>query len=38
MDFNYTAEQDALRDSVKRFVEREYDWENAPPSFGRPRG
>lgn len=27
MDFNYTAEQDALRDSVKRFVEREYDWE-----------
>ncbi|MCK0530065.1 acyl-CoA dehydrogenase family protein [Sphingobium agri] len=27
MDFNYTAEQDALRDSVKRFVEREYDWD-----------
>ena len=27
MDFNYTAEQDALRDSVRRFVEREYDWE-----------
>ncbi len=27
MDFNYTAEHDALRDSVKRFVEREYDWE-----------
>lgn len=27
MDFNYTAEQDALRESVRRFVTREYDWE-----------
>ncbi|MFC3443416.1 acyl-CoA dehydrogenase family protein [Sphingobium rhizovicinum] len=27
MDFTYTSEQDALRDSVRRFVEREYDWE-----------
>ena len=27
MDFAYTAEQTALRDSVRRFVEREYDWE-----------
>lgn len=27
MDFTYTSEQDALRDSVQRFVEREYGWE-----------
>lgn len=27
MDFTYTPEQDALRDSVRRFVEREYGWE-----------
>lgn len=27
MDFIYTSEQDALRDSVRRFIEREYDWE-----------
>lgn len=27
MDFDYSSEQDALRDSVRRFVEREYDWE-----------
>lgn len=27
MDFNYTSEQDALRDSVRRFTEREYGWE-----------
>ncbi|WP_298400569.1 acyl-CoA dehydrogenase [Sphingobium sp.] len=27
MDFSYTSEQDALRDSVRRFVEREYGWE-----------
>lgn len=28
MDFNYSPEQEALRDSVKRFVEREYGWED----------
>lgn len=27
MDFDYSPEQDALRDSVRRFVEREYGWE-----------
>lgn len=27
MDFTYTSEQDALRDSVRRFIEREYGWE-----------
>lgn len=27
MDFTYTSEQDALRDSVRRFVEREFGWE-----------
>ncbi|WP_327753882.1 acyl-CoA dehydrogenase (plasmid) [Sphingobium sp. SJ10-10] len=27
MDFDYSSEQEALRDSVRRFVEREYDWE-----------
>lgn len=27
MDFEYTPEQVALRDSVRRFVEREYDWD-----------
>lgn len=27
MDFIYTSEQEALRDSVRRFVEREYHWE-----------
>ncbi|WP_340314532.1 acyl-CoA dehydrogenase family protein [Rhizorhabdus argentea] len=27
MDFTYTSEQEALRDSVRRFVEREYGWE-----------
>ncbi|MDB5702334.1 MAG: acyl-coa dehydrogenase protein [Sphingomonadales bacterium] len=27
MDFIYTSEQDSLRDSVRRFVEREYGWE-----------
>lgn len=27
MDFKYTPEQEALRDSVRRFVEREYGWE-----------
>lgn len=27
MDFDYSSEQDALRDSVKRFIEREYGWE-----------
>ncbi|AMK19862.1 MULTISPECIES: acyl-CoA dehydrogenase family protein [Sphingobium] len=27
MDFSYTSEQESLRDSVKRFVEREFDWE-----------
>lgn len=27
MDFDYNSEQEALRDSVRRFVEREFDWE-----------
>lgn len=27
MDFIYSSEQEALRDSVRRFVEREYDWD-----------
>lgn len=27
MDFDYSSEQDALRDSVRRFIDREYDWE-----------
>lgn len=27
MDFTYTSEQDSLRDSVRRFIEREYGWE-----------
>lgn len=28
MDFTYTPEQESLRDSVRRFVEREYGWED----------
>ena len=27
MDFTYTPEQEALRDNVRRFIEREYGWE-----------
>ncbi|MEJ7935349.1 acyl-CoA dehydrogenase [Sphingobium sp. AN558] len=27
MDFDMSSEQDALRDSVRRFIDREYDWE-----------
>ena len=27
MDFSYTSEQDALRESVRRFTERQYGWE-----------
>jgi alkylation response protein AidB-like acyl-CoA dehydrogenase len=27
MDFMYSSEQEALRDSVRRFIEREYDWD-----------
>lgn len=27
MDFAYSPEQEALHDSVRRFVEREYDWD-----------
>lgn len=27
MDFSFSSEQEALRDNVKRFVEREFDWE-----------
>lgn len=28
MNFDYSPEQEALRDSVRRFVEREYDWDS----------
>lgn len=28
MDFTYTPEQESLRDSVRRFAEREYGWED----------
>lgn len=28
MDFTYSPEQEALRDSVRRFIEREYDWDH----------
>ena len=27
MDFTYSPEQESLRDSVRRFIEREYDWD-----------
>jgi alkylation response protein AidB-like acyl-CoA dehydrogenase len=38
MDFTYTSEQDALRDSVRRFVEREYGWEDRLRMIRTPSG
>jgi alkylation response protein AidB-like acyl-CoA dehydrogenase len=38
MDFDYSPEQDALRDSVRRFVEREYDWEKRFTLIRSPQG
>lgn len=38
MDFTYTSEQEALRDSVRRFVEREYDWEARTRAIRLPNG
>lgn len=38
MDFHLSAEQEALRDSVLRFVEREYDWERRQALVRSPQG
>lgn len=38
MDFNYSSEQGSLRDSVKRFVEREYGWEQRFAAIRSPEG
>ncbi|WP_313805972.1 acyl-CoA dehydrogenase [Sphingobium sp.] len=38
MDFDYSSEQEALRDSVRRFVEREYDWERRFSLLRSPAG
>lgn len=38
MDFAYTSEQEALRDSVRRFAEREYGWEERFRLIRSPAG
>jgi alkylation response protein AidB-like acyl-CoA dehydrogenase len=38
VDFEFTPEQDALADSVKRFVEREYDFEKRKATVRSPQG
>lgn len=38
MDFDTSSEQDTLRDSVRRFIDREYDWEKRFAVIRSPHG